>query len=102
MSSGGLINSEMAIGRNGIPREVTLHAFVAAYRTLGYEPCASWELESGFQKVAIFTDNQGRPTHAARQLESGSWTSKLGQQHDIRHDDLEGVSGIQYGTVEII
>jgi hypothetical protein len=34
----------------------------------------------------------GTPTHAARQLPDGTWTSKLGISEDIQHalDDLAG------------
>jgi hypothetical protein len=35
----------------------------------------------------------------ARQLESGSWTSKLGVSEDIRHDDVSSVAGAIYGSV---
>ena len=72
-------------------REVTLAAFVAAYRTLGYEPCQDGRVEQGFQKIAIYANN-GVPTHAARQLPSGAWTSKLGQWVDIEHDTPERVA----------
>jgi hypothetical protein len=49
------------------------------FKALGYEDCGTdASLEVGFEKVALF----GRSllyTHAARQLESGKWTSKLGR-----------------------
>ena len=71
-----------------IPREVTLDAFVAAYRTLGYELCGHGEFEPGYQKVAIYC-RLGKPTHAARQLPTGEWTSKLGKGVDVSHENLE-------------
>jgi hypothetical protein len=61
----------------GAVRRETLDAFVEAYGTLGYAVCADGILEEGFEKVALFT-RAGKPTHAARQLRSGAWTSKLG------------------------
>jgi hypothetical protein len=79
-------------------RVETLAAFVAAYATLGYEPCAAVDLEPGSQKVAIFADPSGTPTHVARQLTGGRWTSKLGNLEDIEHD-LHDVSGEVYGSV---
>src|SRR5206468_1809140 len=60
----------------GVPCEATRDAFVAASATLGYAVCTGEELEPGFAKVALFGDARGVPTHAARQLDSGRWTSK--------------------------
>src|SRR6266496_731077 len=48
----------------GVSREVTLDAFQAALAFLGYMPCAGEEAEQGFEKVALFADCQGKPTHA--------------------------------------
>jgi len=33
----------------------------------------------------------------ARQIESGAWTSKLGQDHDIEHETLDTIAGPVYG-----
>lgn len=79
-------------------REETLTAFVAAFATLGYQPCPDAELESGFEKVALFASDDGIPTHAARQLPSGRWTSKLGFLEDIEHG-LGALEGDLYGRV---
>jgi hypothetical protein len=43
-------------------------------------------------------DAQGSPTHAARQLDNGRWTSKLGELEDIEHS-LRDLEGAAYGTV---
>ena len=80
------------------PREESLRAFLIAFGTLGYEPCDSDQLEDGFEKVAIFAGPDGRPTHAARQLSNGWWTSKLGRMEDIQHA-LAGLHGDSYGRV---
>jgi len=84
----------------GVVREETLQAFISAYATVGFKPCDSGEVEDGFEKVAIFTDGGGEPTHAARQLPSGRWTSKLGDLQDIEHD-LDGVAGTHYGHAKV-
>jgi hypothetical protein len=82
----------------GVPREETLDAFIKAYETLGYVICNDESLEPGYEKVAIYVDiTTQKPTHAARQLASGKWTSKLGQDIDVEHDTPSGVSGSQYG-----
>ena len=82
----------------GITREETLQSFIDAFRTLGYEPCESGDLEDRFEKVAIYA-RAGSPKHMARQLEDGTWTSKLGNEHDIYHETVEGVEGRTYGMV---
>ena len=38
-------------------------------------------------------------THAARQLLSGKWTSKLGKSVDIEHDTTDVVARGLYGEV---
>ena len=83
---------------NNIPREVSLSAFIAAYESIGYAVCDDGKVESAFEKIAIYT-KENRPTHAARQLPSGKWTSKLGTYIDIEHASLNDVSGNSYGTV---
>lgn len=84
----------------GVPREETLSAFLAAYATLGYSPTTATAPEPNIGKVAIYA-RSGIPTHAARQLPSGRWTSKLGQAEDIEHDLPALVGGI-YGDVAAI
>lgn len=91
----------------GAPRRVTVPAFINAFQIEeGYEPCDSAELEEGFEKVAIFITEtgtsevpKGGPTHMARQLPCGKWTSKLGNEWDICHDNLQSVEGEQYGKL---
>src|SRR6266568_3397107 len=64
-----------------VPREVSIDAFARVYEELGFTICLSGELEPDVEKIALFARWVGPlriPTHAARQLESGEWTSKLG------------------------
>jgi hypothetical protein len=85
----------------GVPRELTEDAFVAAYATVGYARCADGRLEPGIEKIALFAKvayGLIAPTHAARQLESGAWTSKLGPFEDVSHATLDDVSGPAYGN----
>lgn len=84
-----------------IPREETLAAFTKLYTSMGYQVCKDDTPEKGFEKVAIFVNQSGIPTHAARQLFSGKWTSKLGEHKDIEHN-LQDLTGIEYGKVGII
>jgi len=92
---------------DGIDKAETLASFVAAYSTKGYAICDSPHLESGAEKIAIYADENSTPTHAARQLPSGTWTSKLGELEDIEHATLEALEdttsrGLGYGRVVII
>lgn len=80
----------------GVPRAETVEAFVDAFRTLGYGPCDDGELEPGHEKVALFA-HLGLPTHAARQLPDGRWSSKLGRSVDIAHA-LDALDGPLYGA----
>lgn len=84
-----------------VAREETLEAFEEAYRTLGFSQCEDASLERGFEKVAIYA-NKLVPTHAARQLSDGRWTSKLGPLEDIDHDALDAVEGDWYGKVALV
>jgi hypothetical protein len=73
------------------PSEVTIAAFVEAYSTLIYGACEDGEHEDRYEKVALYA-LEGTPTHAARQLIDGRWSSKLGRSVDIAHtlDALDG------------
>jgi hypothetical protein len=86
---------------SAVARELSLNTFTAAFLTLGFVVGADESLEPGFQKVALFADAAGTPTHAARQLASGRWTSKLGQAEDIEHE-LRALEGEIYGAVTLI
>jgi hypothetical protein len=85
----------------GVPRERTRDAFVAAFASLGYTVCEGEGPESGYEKVALFADAAGRPTHAARQLPGGGWSSKLGKAEDIEHG-LHDLEGALYGSVVLL
>jgi hypothetical protein len=60
-----------------------LASLVGLFVVLGYAPCIGDELEVGHEKVALYADDQGYWTHAARQLPDGWCTTKLGPDEDI-------------------
>ncbi len=64
---------------------------------LGYEECEDGSHEPGFEKIALYAKD-AEPTHAARQLPDGRWTSKLGKLEDIAHS-LEGLAECLYGEI---
>lgn len=82
----------------GVPASMAPKALEAAYATIGYARCNDGTLEPGFEKIALFVGSNGKWSHAARQLPSGRWTSKMGKAHDIEHD-LPTMSGGAYGTI---
>ena len=86
---------------SGVAPLETLPAFRDAFARLGYVVCEGDELEAGFEKIALFANNQGIPLHAARQLPSGRWTSKLGELEDIEHT-LRDLEGEEYGSVALV
>jgi hypothetical protein len=68
-----------------------------------YDVCATdFSLEPGYEKVALYLDVNERPTHMARQLSSGIWTSKLGKAWDILHQTPQGLEDSRYGNAVIV
>jgi hypothetical protein len=85
-----------------LQRAITTEAFLRAFGTLGYGLCFDGGLEPGVEKLALYGKGPAGaevPTHAARQLETGGWTSKLGILEDITHATSSDVSGPAYGQV---
>jgi hypothetical protein len=85
----------------GVEREESIAGFVRAFGTLGYELTSSGDPHPDFEKLAIFASGDGVPTHMARQLPNGPWTSKLGALEDITHMDVTGLAGTDYGDVTV-
>lgn len=85
----------------GVSRSNTLDSFTKAFESLGYVICESSELENGYEKVSIYANEEGKPKHAARQLSSGRWSSKLGALEDIEHE-LDGLNNSDYGYSTVI
>lgn len=83
----------------GVARSYELAAYLEAFSRLGYEPCGNADLEDGFEKVAVYRGRDGFPSHMARQLLDGRWTSKLGTSFDIVHSGVGDVEGKDYGQV---
>ena len=85
----------------GAIREYSMEGWTDAFRVLNYQRCETADLEVGFEKVAIYK-KQGKPSHVARQLDNGYWTSKLGPDEDINHSTLAALEGEFYGEVDTI
>ena len=76
-----------------------IEALISAYEAAGYSICENGEVEVGFDKVALYADQNKEWQHAAKLLENGHWTSKLGDEVDIRHAKLDAIRGKLYGSV---
>jgi hypothetical protein len=81
----------------GVVALSTVSAHVAAFESIGYELCDSLAFEDGYEKIAIFTQVNGTPVHAARQLGPNLWTSKIGAAEDIEHESPDRLAGTWYG-----
>jgi hypothetical protein len=88
-----------------IPRNTALATMLELYRHEGgFEPCDDGEFEPGFEKIALYMNQLGNVTHAARQKDHATWTSKLGVMEDIEHPRLSsledaGLTDDEYGKV---
>lgn len=82
-----------------VPMEYTLDSYCQVFISNGYMPCTDDKPEPGYEKVAIYVDANGLPSHAARSISAGTWTSKLGRLEDIEHDTLSALENSDYGTV---
>lgn len=78
-----------------VPRETTIDAFLRAFESIGYESCENEDYEKGFIKITLYAKGTD-PKHAARQINPGVWTSKLGKEVDISHE-LYSLIGDVYG-----
>ena len=87
----------------GEQEDESLEVFIECFRSLGYEICDDDNLDQGFEKVAIYVDEDGMPSHMARQLECGILKSKCGDLQDITHQTLSALEGDQdYGYGKVV
>lgn len=95
LSNAGYYWPEKKIG------DYSIRTLKKIFERSGYEECSNSDYESGYEKIAIY-GNENEYTHAARQLKNGKWTSKIGALQDIEHDSLEALIGNEYGVVKHI
>jgi hypothetical protein len=83
-----------------VPRVESVDAFVQAFAIRGYAKGGADGLEPNVEKVAIYAKH-GKPAHAALQLDTGLWTSKIGIWEVIEHTliGLTGNGPNEYGDV---
>jgi hypothetical protein len=84
----------------GVDVEYTVGSYTKIYEIHGYKKCQDGRLEKGVEKIALFVDDQGIPSHASYQKDNGVWVSKCGEWEDIEHDSVEALQGADnYGTI---
>jgi hypothetical protein len=83
----------------GVP---VLDVVAEVFRRAGYAVCDDAELSPGIEKVALYSDAVREVRHAARQIPSGWWVSKLGDLADIAHVAVDAVECGLYGRVTMI
>jgi hypothetical protein len=85
-----------------IEGDETLRAWTRVFEIHGYRQCETGDFEPGIEKIALYTDSDGVPSHVAKQdILTGKWISKLGKGYDIEHDSydvLEGFDEHEYGV----
>lgn len=86
---------------DSVPRSLEASALTQLFEAFGYAVCDIPDREPGYDKVALYALD-GEWQHAARQLENGQWTSKLGPFEDITHPAPEDVAGEVFGEVHCI
>jgi len=80
------------------PGDLGMDALTRAFLQLGFEECLETSFEPSWEKAALY-GSAAVYTHAARQLPSGKWTSKLGRDVDIEHDTPDDIAGGIYGEM---
>lgn len=73
---------------------------VAAFEAVDFRRTDRAQPTATHQVIALYASD-GHVTHAARLLENGHWTSKLGDDIDIEHQTLDALAGGLYGEPAI-
>jgi hypothetical protein len=84
-------------------KAATVADFDELYGKHGYRRVRglNYERQANYDKIVLYakrTGNTWEPTHGARQLSDGSWSSKLGKLPLIRHLEPEDIDGGSYGV----
>lgn len=82
----------------GFDRNNSLPVLMDIAKVFGYRECDNGEHEKGYEKIVLYEDSDG-VQHAARQLQSGIWSSKMGELEDIEHNTVECLESPDYGKV---
>ena len=83
-----------------VDRDVSFTGYLKMFEAVGFERCSTGDPEEGYEKIAVFADQDGGFSHVARHKQLKFWTSKCGQADDISHH-LESLEGDLYGQVKV-
>jgi len=80
----------------------TLKAFDQLNTKHGFQkmPKMDFRVQPGVEKIVLYgkvVNGRTVPTHQARQMADGTWTSKLGKMAVIRHATPDSLDGPDYG-----
>ena len=87
----------------GLPHDREPGTLRELFRREGFVDCEDGSLDPVMVKIALYRvqDDVGGYiwTHAARQLKTGLWTSKLGSSYEVTHRSTGDLEGELYGAV---
>ena len=87
----------------GLPHDREPGTLRELFRREGFVDCEDGSLDPALVKIALYwvQDDVGSYiwTHAARQLKTGLWTSKLGSSYEVTHRSTGDLEGELYGAV---
>lgn len=83
-----------------VPRSPTIDGLRALFVKRGYKKCNGPKLEPLYDKVALYAEF-GAWTHAALQMSSGRWRSKLDVGELIEHQSPGSLVGGRYGRPQV-
>jgi hypothetical protein len=79
----------------GVKRSGELDSLTSACKHQGFEICENGNLEAGYEKIALYVDNNGDWAHVAKQV-GNQWCSKLGDEEDVLHPTPHCFSDSKY------
>lgn len=82
----------------GVPYDENRESLVALFEYFGFESSDNNVLEDGYDKVALYADEEGW-THAARVISNNTLHSKIGTAWDIHHSDNDLFAETEYGSI---
>ena|SRR5712691_7417154 len=85
------------------PKNIHINSCIRAYELHGFERYSEGVIGQAFETIALYAYDDNQTAHAARLNKDGSWTSKLGDREDIRHDYLCSLEGENvYGSARLL
>lgn len=75
-----------------------VESFIDLLSNMGFVICFSGIYEESYDKVVVYGDSLG-PTHLAKQLDEKYWSSKLGDDEDVKHE-LKTFDNGGYGEIK--